>query len=100
MNNQFNFQDTQNKRKEHKSLSVIGAIFGTIHTGFVVGAELTNAVESKLTEKITKGAISYEEAKRYRDISSAITVIDAKERFAAARRRARVKRDIIMPAKI
>lgn len=91
MNTNFNYQDVKAKRDEFKSLKVTGAIFGTIHTGLIMAAELVNCAEAKLTEKITKGEISYSEQKAYRDVTSMARVIQAKEKLKSSQEQAMAK---------
>lgn len=67
---EFNYEGVSAKRKEHKSLSVVGAVFGTVHLGLVMAADAVNSLEGVITEKITKGDISYSDHKEWREINS------------------------------
>jgi hypothetical protein len=67
---EFNYEGVSAKRKEHKSLGVVGAVLGTVHLGLTMAADAVNSFEAALTEKITDGNIGYEEQKRYRQVTS------------------------------
>jgi len=48
------------------AVSVIGAVFGTLHFVFQTAADLTAHAEGQLVEKVTKGAITAADATQHR----------------------------------
>lgn len=75
--------EIMDKRREHKSLSVIGGIFGCVHSGLVMAAEAVNCLEASITEKVTKGDISYQDHKKYRDFKSLYHTENTKEKLVS-----------------
>lgn len=68
----------------NSTVNVIGAVFGTIHTGLTLAAEAVACGEAKLVEKVSKGNLKYDEYKAYRTVTTQKSVYSVKANLVDA----------------
>lgn len=65
-------------RQENTGANILMHVTGAIHTGLMLAAEAVKCTEASIVSKMSKGQLSYEELKEYRDIKSNANVMITK----------------------